>query len=454
MKKVQWAVSAVLCVGAAAVLLGGCGSGSGNGGGAQGGSGGGSGSSSGNPVTLTMWQQWGGGHEEAALKEIIKEYERSHPNVIIKEVPVTDNSKILTAISGGNPPDIIDLGSSSVIGEWASKGALTDLTPYISADKSFHKSAFVPASWEPVTYQGKIYGLPFMNFDVGLLYNKKLFAQAGIAGPPKTLEELTQDAIKLTKVGPGGKIEQMGFLPDYPGQSNGQVVGLEDYGWLFGGGWFDPKTGKVTADNPANVKALTWEQQFYSRFGPQNVADFEKSAGAYLTAQDPFESGKLAMVYDGPWALAYIEANNPKLAPDIGVAPFPAPAGQADQTGTTFIDTNPQVIPAGAKHPQEAFDFIAWETTNPKVTAQFATLVNNLPQLKDVPGFKLAKDPRFKVFMDEAASPNAHAWPQTAVSGEYTSKLAQAESDVLLGKQSPATALQQLNESINSSLGQ
>lgn len=404
-------------------------------------------------VTLTMWQQWGGGHEEQALKDIISEYEKLHPNVTIKEMPVTDNSKILTAISGGNPPDIIDLGSSATIGEWASKGALTDLTPFIKNDKSFNSNAFVPASWYPVKYQSGIYGLPFMNFNVGLLYNKKLFAEAGIQNPPTTLEELTQDAFKLTKQDSSGKITQMGFLPDYPGQTNGQVVSIEDFGWLFGGQWFDTAANKATANDPANIKALTWESQFYSKYGAQNVANFEKSAGAYLTAQDLFESGKLAMVYDGPWALAYVEQNVPSMANDIGVEPFPAPAANSSATGTSFIDTNAQVIPAGSKNAQAAFDFIAWETSNPQVTSKFATLVNNLPQLKHVPNFKLASDPRFKVFMDEANSKNAHAWTPSPVSGEYSSKLAQAENDVLMGKSSPAQALKQLNSDINSSLG-
>lgn len=404
-------------------------------------------------VTLTMWQQWGGGHEEAALKQVIKDYEKLHPNVTIKELPVTDNSKILTAISGGNPPDIIDLGSSATLGEWASKGALTDLTPFIKKDKSFKKDAFVPASWQPVTYKGHLYGLPFMNFNVGLLYNKKLFAVAGIKNPPTSLEELTQDAFKLTKKDSSGKITQMGFLPDYPGQTNGQVVALEDLGWLFGGQWFDSSSNKATANNAANVKALTWESQFYQKNGAQNVADFEKSAGAYLTAQDLFESGKLAMVYDGPWALSYIQQNVPSMANDIGVVPFPAPASNASATGTSFIDTNAQVIPTGSKNAQAAYDFIAWETSNPQVTNKFATLVNNLPQLKDVPDFKLASDPRFKVFMDEANSKNAHAWTPSSVSGEYSSKLAQVESDVLMGKASPQKALDQLNSDINGSLG-
>jgi ABC-type glycerol-3-phosphate transport system substrate-binding protein len=40
-------------------------------------------------VNLTMWQQWGGGHEEAALDKVIKEYEALNPGVRITETPVT-----------------------------------------------------------------------------------------------------------------------------------------------------------------------------------------------------------------------------------------------------------------------------------------------------------------------------------------------------------------------------
>ena len=55
--------------------------------------------------------------------------------------------------------------------------------------------------------------------------------------------------------------------------------------------------------------------------------------------------------------------------------------------------------------PSAAFAFIKWETTNPQVTATFAQLVANLPQLKKVPSFPLAKDARFQVFINEASSP-------------------------------------------------
>ena len=402
-------------------------------------------------IHLTMWQQWGGGHERAALDKIIKEYEASHPGIEISEIPVTNDAKILSAITGGTPPDIIDLGTSLYLGEWASKGALMPLNSFIQKDH-LNKSLFTANSWKPVTYQGKIYGLPFMDFDVGLLYNKKLFAAAGLNPnkPPTTIQQLTTDAFKLTKIGAGGRITQLGFAPTYPGQANGQVATIEDLGWLFGGQWY--QNGKVTADSAANIAALSWERGFYTKYGAKNMANFIASAGTYLTAQDPFESGKLAMVYDGPWALAYIEANVPKLAPDIGVAPFPAPAGASQRDGTTFIDTNPQVIPEGAKNAQAAFNFIAWESTNAQATATFAQLVANLPQLKSVPSFPWEKDPRFRVFMQEAAGPNAHVWPQLSVSTEYGVDLGEAEQQATIGSESAKAALDQVQQDVTQSL--
>jgi multiple sugar transport system substrate-binding protein len=394
-------------------------------------------------IQMTMWQQWGGGHEEAALQSAIDQYEHLHPNVHITQTPVTNDAKILSAIAGGNPPDIIDLGTSLELGAWATQGALTPLNSYISASK-LNLSQYVPDALKPVTVNGQVYALPFMDFTTGLLYNKKLFAAAGISSPPTTLEQLTADAKKLTKQAPNGKITQLGFVPDWPGPDQGQVCPLEPYGWLFGGQWYNPSTGKLTPTDPANVAALTWETDFVKQYGAQNIANFIASSGAYLTATDPFESGKLAMVYDGPWALAYIEANVPSLTPSIGVVPFPAPAADPQNNGTSFIDTNPQVIPKGAQYPQQAFDFIKWLTTDPQLASSFANLVANLPQLKNVPSFPLETNAGFDFFVKNGASDHVHVWPQLAVSSEYQTKLCQAQESALFGQASPTQALASL----------
>lgn len=295
------------------------------------------GGDSGGKVTLTMWQQWGGGHERQMLDDLIKDYEKTHPNVTIKETPVTNNAKILAAITGGNPPDIVDLGNSLPLGAWASAGALTDLDSYM---KSSHldTSQYVPAALHAMQEGGKTYGLPFQVFNAGLIYNKKLFAQAGLT-PPRSLEELTADAAKLTKTNASGAITQMGLLPNYPGPDQGQTCPLISYAYAFGGSWFD-SGDKPTPTAAGNVAALNWEKSFYTGLGVQKVQNFVQSAGSYLTGGDPLESGKVAMMFDGPWSIQFAKANNPSVAADLAVVPLPASSTAPSATGATYIDAN------------------------------------------------------------------------------------------------------------------
>lgn len=400
-------------------------------------------------IHLTMWQQWGGGHEEQELKTAIAQYEKLHPNVSISETPVTNDAKILASITGGNPPDIVDLGTSAVLGGWATSGAIEPLNSLVKA-AHLNLNAYVPAGLDAVTVSGTLYGLPFMNFLSGLLYNKKLFSAAGLNpnDPPSTTEQVYADAAKLTKVS-GGKITQLGFAPNYPGPSQGQVCPLESFGWLFGGSWYS-SSGKPTPDTAQSVAALTWMKSFYTKFGATNVENFIQSAGAYLTAGDPFESGKLAMMFDGPWTLQYIKANNPSLSSVIGVAKFPAPAGMSQDAGTTYLDTNPQIIPRGSKNVQAAFDFIEWETTNKQLTSEFANTVANIPQLQSVPSFPLQNDARFRVFEEESKAKTAHTWGQSAISSQYSTQLCQAQDSALIGGSSPSSALKQLASQVGS----
>jgi multiple sugar transport system substrate-binding protein len=380
-------------------------------------------------VNIVMWQQWGGGHEKRTLDKYIALFNKTHPGIHVSEIAVRDNTKIVAAISGGRPPDLMDLGSTATLGQWAHDGLLQPVDSYITASH-IDVGAFYPSGWKAVTFKGKRWGVPFMNFNIGLVYNRALFRQAGIAHPPRTLEELDKDAAKLTVI-KNGRIVRMGFIPDYP------MNNLEVYAWLFGGDWFKGTTS-IAAD-PANVQALAWETSYYRKYGASNVKRFMSGFGAYLTAADGFESGKVAMMYDGEWNIAFVHENVPSF--QVGAAPFPAPAARRDRTGTSYIDTNPQVIPTGAAHPKEAFEFIKWETTNPQLCAEYATLIINLPQLKHVPQTPLFKDPNFQVFLKEANGPNAHQLPQTPISTQFGTNLGNAEQAALLGKSTPRQAL-------------
>lgn len=398
-----------------------------------------SGGGSSDKTVLTMYQQWGGGHERQVLDNLIKTYEKSHHNVVIHEMPVTNDAKILAAITGGDAPDIIDLGNSLPLGGWASAGAIQPLDSFIKSS-GLNTDQYISSAMKAMTVGGKTYGLPFQAFNAGLIYNKKLFAQAGIKTPPATLQQLAADAAKLTKTDANGNITQMGFVPSYPGPEQGQTCPLISYGYAFGGSWTD-SSGKPTPATPANIAALSWEQSFFKKYGVSKVQNFISSAGSYLTGGDPLESGKVAMMFDGPWSIQYTKDNSPKVAKELAVEPLPASDSAPTRQGSTYIDANAQVIPAGAPNAQAAFDFIKWETTNAEETAKFSNTVGNIPQLKKTPPFKLASDPLFATYIRIAKGPNARSWTQTAKSSTYGTQLCQAQDDALLNGTSPAAAL-------------
>ncbi len=56
-------------------------------------------------------------------------------------------------------------------------------------------------AWQDMTYQGKVYGLPYYSDTITFMYNGKILADAGIAEPPKTWDEVTEQALALKAKG-------------------------------------------------------------------------------------------------------------------------------------------------------------------------------------------------------------------------------------------------------------
>src|SRR5262249_51637783 len=154
--------------------------------------------------------------------------------------------KISAAIAAGSPPDIVHFVLSTAVPEFAHRGALIDLTALLDKDVPGWDKLLYPYGKAVASYNGKVYSIASASFNLGLLWNQDIFKEAGLDPKvgPKTLEDLTDWAAKLTKVDASGNIQRMGFIPDYPGAGNGQFVNLILYGWAFGGDWYDDKTKK------------------------------------------------------------------------------------------------------------------------------------------------------------------------------------------------------------------
>jgi multiple sugar transport system substrate-binding protein len=380
-------------------------------------------------VTITMWHGFNA-HEVDFLKGMIDKYwTPTHPNIKVITEGNKSNQDILTAMSGGDSPDLVMSGSSEAITLWASQGAIMDLTPAIEPYKAQLESEMVPAGLQWVQLNGKYYGLPFVNYNWGLFYNKDLFTAAGLDPnkPPQTLAELKEYAQKLTKVDANGNITQLGWLP----------INNTDRAVNFilnsGGRFYDPATLAPTFNDPANVAAFQWDLDFQKIYGLDKVTAFTTG---FNTGDNPFQLGKVAMYIDGCWNPEFFKLNAPNL--HYGVAAIPYLDPKFAKAGN--LGTNPLAVPVASKHQKEAIEFAIWLAMSKDVAREFSAEISNIPQIKsELTTFTTNPDTKF--FADLSSSPNTVAWAPVPYSQEYLNDMTSAIGDMYNNGVAPKDAL-------------
>ncbi|MFC4101466.1 ABC transporter substrate-binding protein [Paenibacillus xanthanilyticus] len=152
---------------------------------------------SGKKVKLSYWT--GDRHDQDYITEVVKSFNASNAdNIEIELVVKTDdfNQAIDLAYASGQAPDLIRV-KENTIQAWAKKGYLEPIDGFLTDEL---KQKF-PAIPDFNQIDGKLYSLPNYGSTLRLVYNKDLFAKAGIAAPPKTLDEMVETAKKLTEAG-------------------------------------------------------------------------------------------------------------------------------------------------------------------------------------------------------------------------------------------------------------
>lgn len=347
---------------AASGALAACSGGSGNSGGAgdSGASGApasGSASSSadsGEVVTLSFWRH-DYAPEAAAFKKLIASFEEKHPNIKIDFQMIPNDqyeTKIRTALAGGNPPDIMALDAPT-LASYASQKAIIPLDDYFAKDGN--KDDLLKPVIEGLTYNGKMYAAPNNDGTIVMFYNKKMFEEKGIPLPSKNVDEAwtweqVLDAAKKmndpAKGVYGWNPTPWGFV-GHEGAPYSEMAFL----WQAGAEILSPdgKTAKGYLDSPEAKKALTFWKGLYNvdKVSPKELP------------QDAFWNGKVAIHVDGPFAFQYQQQNFPnfKLGEDYDVAPLWKDQKMVGTTGSWNM-----AITSHSEHPDEAWQFVNWVT--------------------------------------------------------------------------------------------
>ena len=386
-------------------------------------------------ATIKYWDKWTG-FEADAMRAVVDDFNASQNRIFVEFSSVSQiDRRLMLATAGGVPPDVAGIWSKS-LPVYAENNALTPLDR-LAEEGGVRRDQYIDIFWQMCSYRGHLWALPTTPGSLALVWNKKLFREAGLdpERPPQSLAELEQFNEKLVKRRPDGSLAAVGFLPAEPGWWN------EIWGWWFGGELWDGRKA-ITANSPENVAAFEWIASYPRRFGVHDLLAFRDGFGNFASPQNPFFTGRVAMVLQGPWIYNFIKNFAP---PDFewGVAPFPT-ADPARFQNVTQVETDALVIPAGAKHPKEAFEFIQYVNSQ-KPMEKLCLGQRKFSPLRECSAefFQKHPNPHIGEFLALAKSPNARFLPQLTVWALYSTDMTQAFGRVWMDK---ATAGESLDE--------
>ncbi len=329
---------------------------------------------SGGKVTLTFWTHT---HPPmiALNKTLISEYEAKNPNVKIEyqQIPNNDfNTKMLTSLSNGSGPDIINMDDTSLRGDYIPKNLIVPIDAAAVGKSSVDdiRAGYLPHVLDGATGgDGRLYGLPSEFNATAFAINKAQFLAAGLDPnhPPATWDEVAADGEKLVKAGQGG----FSFLYLHSGWYTQQLQTLLNE---TGGAILTQDGKKAAIDEPKSVAALTlWDDLVHKH----NLGDPNKSSRDATAPFADFEAGKTAMTIMYPWAVAQVAQDNPATYKNMAVVPLPQidPANPSGRWYGYYL-----AVSKASKHQQQAWKFISYLTSQ---SQRWLTDVNFIQPVKD-----------------------------------------------------------------------
>ncbi len=254
------------------------------------------GSGEGQTITIAMVSN----SQMTDARELSDQFEAQNPGIHLKFVTLSENqarAKITMSTStGGREFDVVMI-SNYETPQWAQNGWLTDLDPYIANTPGYDKNDFIPSIRQALSYQDRMYSVPFYGESSFLMYRKDLLEQAGIdLGTTPTWEQVAAAAAELDAPGMVGIC-----LRGKPGW--GEVLApLDTVINTFGGRWFD-MDWNAQLSSPEVTKAVKFYVDLVRADGEPGAA-----ASGFSECATQFSQGRAAMWYDATSAVNTVES--------------------------------------------------------------------------------------------------------------------------------------------------
>jgi len=373
------------------------------------------------PTTIVIWHAYRG-EEKDAIEAVAQSFNKTHKDIQVSLLAVPFDAladKVSASVPREKGPDLF-IYAQDRLGGWIVAGIAEPIEYYLT---DAIKARFVPGSLSAFTYKGSIYGLPFSNKCVTLMYNKAL-----VSKPPKTTDELISLAKSLTDP----EKKQYGLAYENQNYYYHSI-------WMqgFGAKVFDAE-GNPTLNSPAAARAL----QFAMDLQKKEKIMPEEMTNTLVTTL--FNEGKAAMVINGPWFRGEID---PGI--DYGVALLPV-ISEVGKPAIPFLTVEGMIMSAKSTNKDAAFKVMEYFTNNAS-SLVFATTGKMISANKSVfLNKKIASDPLIMGFMAQVRQsiPMPNAPEMTMVWSPVTTAMNKA----FLGALSPSDALTEAQNSVISAI--
>ncbi|WP_371792449.1 extracellular solute-binding protein [Streptomyces sp. NBC_01471] len=382
------------------------------------------------PTTITWWDTSNATNEAPTYRALVKQFEAANKGIKVTYVNVPFDqaqNKFDTAAGAKGAPDVLrsEVGWTPA---FAKKGYFL---PLDGTEALTDKAHFEPNLLKQARFDGKTYGVPLVTDTLAFVYNKALFARAGITKAPATWGELKSDAAAVKS-----KAKVDGYWAS--------TAGYYAQPFLYGEGTdtVDLAHKKVTIAGAPAVKGLqTWKGLFS---GP-GLHTADTTADAYAHQQDAFVNGKVASIIQGPWEITnFYKGSAFKDKKNLGIATVPA--GSTGRAGAPTGGHNLAVYAGSDKaHQAASLKFLKF-MTSAKSQEQIALRNSTLPTRSDAYTAKVTADPGIAGFQKVlgASQPRPELPEYSSLWGPMDTELPKVAD----GKESLQDGVKALNEAM------
>ncbi|MER7175529.1 extracellular solute-binding protein [Streptomyces mesophilus] len=278
----------------------------------------GGGTGSGEVTLKLVAADYGDSAENSSEKywaDLVEKFQAKHPDIKV-EVTVLSwsdvDAEVAKMVKAGEAPDMAQIGAYS---DFAAKDQLYAADDLLSIPVQGDFLSSLTSAGEVNRIQ---YGMPFASSTRLMFYNKKLFADAGIAKPPRTWDELAADAELLKDDG----VKYPFALP--LGKEEAQAEAMM---WLLAGGdGYTDQVGSYTLDSDMNQRTFEWLKE--DLVGKDLVGPVAPGELNRQEAFNAFSNGEVGMLNGHPTLIAQAK----KKGVEFGMAPLPGRSGKAKAT--------------------------------------------------------------------------------------------------------------------------